>query len=231
MRLFGRRTRPADREEQFTDRVAAILAKRGISGVLDVGANRGGYGASLRRAGFDGTIVSFEPGAAAHAALLEAIGRDPAWIAAPRMALGDAAGEATLHSFNRDDMNSLLPAGDAAVAAFPALVPGHDETVPVRRLDEVLATLAPGLGGGLLLKIDTQGFELAVLGGASGIMPRIAALQLEIALTPIYAGQPRFAAVVAAVDALGFDPVLASQGFYARRIGRQLDIDLLFLRR
>jgi FkbM family methyltransferase len=231
MRLFGRRTRPADREEQFTDRVAAILAERGIAGVLDVGANRGGYGASLRRAGYSGSIVSFEPGAAAHAALVQTVGNDPAWIIAPRMALGEAPGEATLHGFNRDDMNSLLAVRDAAGDAFPALTPQGAETVPICRLDSVLDTVAPGLGASLLLKIDTQGSELAVLKGAAGIMPRIAALQVEIALSPIYAGQPRFAEVVAAADGLGFDPVLASQGFYAKRLRRQLDIDLLFLRR
>jgi FkbM family methyltransferase len=231
MRLFGRGSRAADREEPFIERVAAILAERGIAGVLDVGANRGGYGASLRRAGYAGAIVSFEPGAAAHAALTRTIAGDAAWIAAPRMALGSAAGTATLHGFNRDDMNSLLAAREAAGIAFPALAPQAAETVPINRLDAVLDAVAPGLGANLLLKSDTQGHELAVLDGASGILPRIGALQLEVALTPIYAGQPRFAEVVAAVDALGFEPVLASQGFYARRLRRQLDLDLLFLRR
>jgi hypothetical protein len=63
------------------------------------------------------------------------------------------------------------------------------EPVDVRRLDGVLAAhAAPDSDGRALLKIDTQGFDLDVLEGASGILDGIAAIQVEVSLQPIYDG-------------------------------------------
>lgn len=220
-----------DRDAVFVGRVAGILAERGITGVLDVGANRGGYGASLRRAGYRGRIVSFEPGAAAHQALTRAAEGDPAWLVAPRMALGREAGRVVLHGFDRDDMNSLLAPSQAATEAFPKLRAGGVEEVEKARLDEALPRVAPDLPGPLLLKMDTQGSELEILAGAAGVLDRVQALHVEVALTPLYRGQPRFIDVMTAADGAGFEPVLTSEGFFSKRLNRQVDFDVLMLRR
>ncbi|HSC47142.1 MAG TPA: FkbM family methyltransferase, partial [Gammaproteobacteria bacterium] len=44
-----------------------LFAKLDIDCVLDVGANQGQYGAMLRKAGYRGRIVSFEPVAKTYA--------------------------------------------------------------------------------------------------------------------------------------------------------------------
>lgn len=225
------RRRARDRDAVFVGRVAGILAELGIAGVLDVGGNRGGYGASLRRAGYLGSIISFEPGRAAHEALSRAASGDPAWIVAPRMALGREPGSAEMNAFNRDDMNSLLAPTDATREAFPALQAAAPEVVQQARLDDALSHVAPNLPGPLLLKMDTQGSELEILAGATGILGTVAALHIEVALTPLYRGQPRFIDVMNAADGAGFEPVLTSEGFFSKRLNRQVDFDVLMLRR
>jgi hypothetical protein len=54
-----------------------------ISCVLDVGAHEGTYGRELRRLGYSGHIVSFEPVAENFAILARASSGDPRWRAFP----------------------------------------------------------------------------------------------------------------------------------------------------
>ena len=102
-RRFGvdvRRYRPkaeAGRASPKSDafqRLTALLSRRGVACVLDVGANRGQYARHLIEAGYAGEIVSFEPLPDAHAALAEAASAHARWRAAPRRALSDEDGEA-----------------------------------------------------------------------------------------------------------------------------------------
>ena len=50
-------------------RLVHFLKLNNIETVLDVGANTGQFGTLLRKAGYTGQIISFEPQSAAHAAL------------------------------------------------------------------------------------------------------------------------------------------------------------------
>ena len=49
-----------------------VIETHRIDTVIDVGANDGGYGQLLRRGGYKGAIVSFEPLQEEHARLLAA---------------------------------------------------------------------------------------------------------------------------------------------------------------
>ena len=162
-KLFGRGAARQPASDPFLARLVTILDHHQVGLVLDVGANEGQFARALRGAGYDRRIVSFEPVARTHAVLAGRVGGG--WEAHPRIALGAAAGEATMQTFNRTDMSSLLPARAAAREAFPKLAPAAAETVPVARLD----ALFDGLHRGEVthLKIDTQGFEHAVIAGAA----------------------------------------------------------------
>jgi hypothetical protein len=103
------------------------------------------------------------------------------------------------------------------------------ETVPLRRLDEVAGSyLAPH--DRVFLKIDTQGYEAEVLAGAGCLLERLAGIQLEMALVPLYEGERPFRAMLNELAALGFEPWLFLPGYFERKLARQLQVDGVFMR-
>jgi FkbM family methyltransferase len=197
--------------------------------VLDVGANDGGYGRLLRGLGYRGEIVSFEPLSDAHAALSRATAADPLWHVAPRMALGAENGTVTINIAGNSASSSVLPMGKLHAEAAPESRYTGAEPVPLCRLDSVTH---PALAGGspMLLKIDTQGFEMAVLRGAAGLLPRVAGVQVELSVVPLYEGQAAYREVIDFLEAAGFGLWNVMPGFADARSGRMLQFDGIFFR-
>jgi FkbM family methyltransferase len=216
--------------DAFYGNLTRLFEVQGIDVVLDVGGNTGQYARNLRRAGYTGRIVSFEPASATHAALHAAAEGDPDWTVAPAMALGDHDGEITLNLFNRSDMNSLHGLSDAAKEIFPKLDPIGTEMVAMRRLDAVLADFVMP-GETPFLKLDTQGAERAILDGAVGVLARFPAIQAEMSLVALYAGGGPFEDVVDFLRGHGFRMEMTAPVTFSQALGRQVEIDAVFVRR
>jgi FkbM family methyltransferase len=219
-------TAPISKE---TRSLVRILDHHGIGCVLDVGANIGQYATRLRQGGWDGRIVSFEPLPDAHAALTQAAASDARWEVAPEMALGASAGTLSLNVSAESDMSSALPFVPEMADLLDSAAYTGTVTVPLMRLDEVFDRYA-GNNDQVLLKIDTQGTEAAVLEGASGIMDRIHAIQLELSIVPVYLGERTYLDMIAAMDKLGFQPVLFIPGYFNQRSARLISMDGVFIR-
>jgi FkbM family methyltransferase len=211
------------------DDIAHLLTLRGINVLLDVGANVGQYARQIRRSGYQGRIVSFEPVSATHIQLTKAAARDSAWIAAPRMALGEDDGKAEVQISTFSDMSSLLPTTRKGQDAFPRAKTLATESVDKRRLDGVFSDFVKD-DDRCFVKLDTQGFERRILDGAGLVLPSIHGLQLELSLVPLYEGESLFDELHEHVCSLGFEPYLFVPGFYSRRIGRQLQVDCVYFR-
>lgn len=211
------------------DQLVAILAHEAVDAVLDVGANAGQYGLMLRQAGYAGPILSFEPLPGPHAALDAAAARDPAWRVAPPMALGDLTGEVVIERSAESDMSSILTQSPLLQALSPSSAVIERLPVPCARLDE-LSDLVDPAWRRLHLKIDVQGFEPQVLEGARGLWPRLATIQLELALRPVYAGELDWRVMVDRLAELGFGPALVLPGYFERKLARMLQLDMVFAR-
>jgi hypothetical protein len=59
----------------------------------------------------------------------------------------------------------------------------------------------------VLLKTDTQGWDLEVIEGARGCLHHVVAVQAELSVRPIYEGQPDWRTELAALEHDGFTPV------------------------
>ena len=222
-----RRFRPASSNDaQF----GAMLQSHGINLVLDVGANIGQFGKTLRELGYRGRIVSFEPLSAEREQLLKSSKNDPLWEVAPQAAIGSEDGEIDIHMAANSQSSSALNMLDAHANAAPESRYIGSERVPMRRLD----SLAPGYmrqDSISFLKVDTQGFEDRVLKGASGALDRITGLQLELSLVPLYEGQRLFDDLMGQVKASGFELWSISPVLVDPRTGRLLQVDATFFRR
>jgi len=85
--------------------------------------------------------------------------------------------------------------------------------------------------GTVFLKIDVQGFEIEVLQGATTLLPRLCAIQLELSLVPLYQGAPVMTEVIRYLDERGFELFQLQPGFRDERDGRLLQADGYFVRR
>ena len=218
--------------DTFNANLAALLESQNIDLIIDVGANQGQYARTMFSLDYHGSIISFEPGAVAHDLLSKKASGNSRWIIAPRMALGRKQEKLTLHTFDRTDMNSLLPPASNAFKSFPKLASTETEEVSVDRLDNVWKDLvAPHAKTKRnLLKIDTQGSDLAVFEGASACLDNIAMLQIEVPVVPIYEGSPAWMDVLQPIHQSGFRPVLAESGYFNKRLKGTIDMDIVFLR-
>ena len=180
--------------------LASLLATLNVTCVLDVGANVGQYARILRRIGYSGQIVSFEPNPQIFQQLSAAMKDDPAWRGV-NCGLGDQNGELKLNVFADSQVSSFLNADQRLKSNLDTTV-----LVPVRRLDSVLSELFPSLGAErFFLKCDTQGFDLQVIAGAHGVLSQVLLLQSEVAVTSLYVGMPSYLEALARFDSLGFD--------------------------
>ena len=196
-RQFGLDVRRADRADPG---LMDFLRSRDVDVVLDVGANEGQFGQKLRRLGYAGRIVSFEPLLAMFARLKGHADADGRWDC-HHCALGGADGEAAINVSEDTAFSSILPQSPQARVFDNRAAVSRTEVVTVRRLDG----LGEAVGGSrVFLKIDTQGFEREVLAGATSVLPRVAGLQLELPVVHLYEGAWSMAEALARLAELGF---------------------------
>lgn len=207
----------------------SLLRDLGITEVLDVGANIGQYATRLRRWGFTGHIISFEPQGQAFAQLQASANEDGNWKAV-NIALGDREGTLNLNLSRNSVSSSLLKALPGELQKEVGINPVDNELVPVMTLDSYCDMERLDYET-VFLKLDVQGYELAVLYGAERLLRRCKGVQLEMALAPTYEEQPLIDSTISALYKFGFRLVQIQEGFNDSRVGYPLEIDGIFVPR
>jgi FkbM family methyltransferase len=217
------------------EQVAWLLRELDITCVLDVGANVGQYARSLRRCGYRGRIVSFEPVAALAQELEAAAADDPDWVVYD-FALGDeettmeinvAHGLGTLPA----TVSSLLPSSEFGKGWTPKLRDMGRETIRIRRLDSVFDEAVQGLSTPrVFLKLDTQGYDLKAFNGAGERVHDLLGMQSEVSCVPIYDGMPHMVEQMAAYEKAGFAPAGMFQVSRDRKTMRIIEFDVVMVR-
>ena len=193
----------------FRDRIVLkhVLEKLSINCVLDVGANRGQFGTWLRRSGYSGCIISFEPIRANFEVLKAVAAKREPWRVFP-YALGAEDERREINVTAGSDYSSFLTPREESQIRFQGNRVERREQVDIRRLDHILEKCLTSISSPrLYLKIDTQGFDLSVMEGAQTILPNILALQTEVSLHNIYHGMHSFAESVSKFQAHGFEVI------------------------
>ena len=210
------------------ERRVGYMRTTGISLVLDVGAHTGQYARKLRRSGYGGRIVSFEPLEAPFRELREQCARDPRWECR-QLAIGERAATVEINVSGNEVSSSLLP-----------MLPRHSEARPVSRyvsremadmttLDLLFDELI-GLDDRVALKLDVQGYEDRVLEGAQRTLSCTHVLEAELSLVPLYEEQAPVCEIVQRIQAKGLGMVSLVTGMVDPRNDQILQIDGIFMR-
>ncbi|MGW5433705.1 FkbM family methyltransferase [Streptomyces sp. NPDC004059] len=217
-------------EGAFEYRLAQLLSCFDVDVVIDVGAHRGQYGAMLRRFGYRGRIISFEPLGGPFETLRRRAAADALWTAFP-YALGDEDATVTIN----------VSGNDAASSSVLAMLPKHLDACPESGYvdqQEVaqhrLETLWPqltGRGERVFLKLDVQGYEGAVLRGAGDRIQGCMGLQMEVSCVPLYEEGLQFGqALDLAQREYGLTLMHVLPGFTDQGTGQMLQCDAVFFR-
>lgn len=213
----------------FSAQLQRILETRGITSVLDVGANIGQYGGALREGGFRGRIVSCEPQSVAFESLAKQVAGDARW-AAERTAVGSAESTMTINISANSYSSSFLPLAERHLDMSPGSRVVATEEVPVTTVDLLMdrhALSAPQT----MLKVDTQGYEEVVLDGAGTALTGLSAVQLELSMVELYTGQQLFEQMLSRMDAAGFGLYALDPAYADPKTGQMLWADGIFVRR
>ena len=162
--------------------------------LFDVGANTGQTCTELRRIFPTGRIHAFEPFPKAFQELQENVGSNPD-SKLYQIALSDIQSSTTLFVNPASVTNSLLPNSESAERFQPPTTITKtplEITVNVDTLDHF--TAQQKIQEIHLLKTDTQGGDLKVLRGGSGLFTNSAihAVVCEVLFVPLYKGQCEF---------------------------------------
>src|SRR5208282_754513 len=186
--------------------LATVLTRWQINCVLDVGASQGQTGWLLRRLGYRGRIVSFEPVKRNFDVLAQQCAADPDWRC-HQFALGASNGEQIINVTRRGVFDSFLQPTEYSIQQFGGDSEVIDsETVVLRRLETVIDSCCDGLTTPrIFLKLDTQGYDLEVLAGAGQGLDCTVALQVELSVKPVYQGMVNYLDAIPRINALGFE--------------------------
>lgn len=205
-----------------------LLKKYGINLVFDIGANAGQYARKLRKMGYKGQIVSFEPLPNAFLELKKKADLDSKWIAV-YTAMGDKKGTTLINIAKNSYSSSILEMLPAHIESAPQSAYIDKTEVSVETVDSMVDKYFTS-DSRLFIKIDTQGYERKVFEGSVNSLSKIKGFQMELSRLPLYAEETLFNDMVDLLDEHGFKLMMLENGFCQPRTGELLQLDGFFFK-
>lgn len=225
LRARGFEVRRWDYTNPFFQENAALLDPR-IDTIIDVGANTGQYGKRIRRSLPNTPIYSFEPLPDAFRDLSLNLAHDKNWNAY-NFGIGRNRTSKEFTIAGNSQSSSFLNMQDSHINAAPLSKPIGKISVQIETLDNFSAQF----GNQIYLKIDTQGYELEVIAGATETINKALYVYIESSFVELYQGSPLAHEVMAAMYERGFCVHTITPGFSDFRDARLLQADILFSRK
>jgi FkbM family methyltransferase len=196
--------------------------------LADVGANVGQYATDVRRAGWTGQIVSYEPLMDAFAKLERRASHDLRW-AAVRSAVGREAGELTINVSQNSVFSSALSTLPRGKSVYDRMDVVRTERAPLATLDSLMAEHLDS-GRRIGVKVDVQGFERDVLLGAERVLAAASYWEMELTPVELYEGQMLMVEALERLRDAGLNLVAVENIFGDADTGRSLQFNGLFSR-
>ena len=206
-----------------------LLKKHRINLIFDVGANTGQFALNMRKLGYKGQIVSFEPLPDAFKQLAQNAEKDSLWDI-HNTAIGNQTGKITIHVAQNSYSSSILDILPAHVESAPDSVYTGTVDVPITTIDSVIDQYYQP-GKKLYIKIDTQGYERQVLEGCKKSFQKITGFQMELSLVPLYAGETLMQEMIEILKDKGYVLQLIESGHLNYTTGEILQVEGYFFKK
>lgn len=213
---------------KFYKGISFFLKEKEIDLIIDIGAFNGLYGNLMRELGYKGTIISFEPVSSSFRLLKENCKGDSDWICVNK-ALGDSEGEAIINIAKFAPSNSILAFDESGTFGDERLEMVNSEKIEITTLDKFFSENIQNKYKNILVKIDTQGFEKKVLEGGNDTIGRVAGLQIESSLIPMYEGETLFDEMLPFLKQKNFVLAGMEEVYSDKRSFRLAQIDAFFI--
>jgi FkbM family methyltransferase len=206
-----------------------LIDSLSINKVFDIGANEGQFGQSIRKGGYKGQIVSFEPQSDAWIELKKNANNDSNWLIHERVAIGNSNGEIKINISNNSVSSSVLPMLKQHSSAASDSVYIAEETVPIVTFDSIASQYLNNESN-IFLKIDTQGFEWEVLEGAKDTLNFVNGVIVELSLVPLYDGQRLWKDIINKLENEGFTLWALQEVFTDPNTGQSHQFDGIYIK-
>lgn len=200
----------------------SIIGSRGISHVIDGGANRGQWALEVVNKFPNLTLLSIEPINEAFSELETNALRYPNWSVI-NVALSNSPGRAVMHVSNNGEQSSSVLEPDIHLKHYPTVRFTRTQQTDLVTLD----SLGIPQDASVYLKLDLQGNELAALQGGVLLLERVSAIELEVSTVRMYSNQPTFLEIAIFLANHGFSIFTFSDPFRSSD-GQCIYFDVLF---
>jgi FkbM family methyltransferase len=175
------------------------LHKLKVDTVIDIGANIGRTVITFNKLFPTATIHAFEPLPTCYKQLLERT-RELTNCYTYNVGLGRENNEFKMNESSHNPSSSLLKMSDLHSQAFPFTADSKEVSVSIVSLD----SLSLELGESILIKLDVQGYEDAVIEGGLTLFAKAKIVILEVSYEALYDNQVLFDGIYELMKKIGF---------------------------
>ncbi len=207
------------------------LSNSNINSIIDIGANSGQFAEEVFKNGFSGYILSFEPLKIEHSNLLDKKFemKEYNWEIAERCGLGASEKKLDINISGMRQSSSILDISEIHTNLYPKSINIGKEEIDIFPLDKYYNKII-NMKKNILIKIDTQGYELEILKGAKKTLEYVDAVYAEVSLVKLYKSQPLFDEIFDFIKKFGFSVWSVDRAVGNKNTGQTYQLDVLFIK-
>jgi FkbM family methyltransferase len=226
---FGLEIKKYNPQDDFNFLITRCIKKFQIDCFWDVGANIGQTGESIRKHGYTGNILSFEPQEEAYKKLLKNSFNDPKWKIYEKCGLGQN-GLKKINISKNSVSSSFLEMENLHIDKNPESKFIKKEEVKIISLSDVFNKEKNSFKKNFL-KIDTQGYEKEVLDSGENILDNFIGISCEISVQPLYKNEAKFLDIIKYLSTKGFEIYSVHNSYYEIDYGQTFSVDIVFIKK
>lgn len=194
---------------------------------FDIGGNAGQFGKMLRGVGYNSNIITFEP----IPELVQSVRKtaDQAWTVV-EMGVGDKSEIKQFNIMKSSPLSSFMDPQESSYRSLSAInTVSRTIQVKLTTLDDYIDENNLYGFTNAILKIDTQGYEMACLHGAENNLHRMGAVIIELNALPLYKNIVLYHEIMKYLHNVGFalSLVTASPPYQFPKL---IDFDAVYVR-